>query len=160
MHLVVDGYGADAAKLKDTDLVYRFLDEYPSAIGMTKIVPPQVYVYHGKTAQDWGVSGFVLIAESHISVHTFPDRRYVNIDIFSCKDFDAIASLEDVKRAFDLPEVSVWTLERGIEFATPRQAYNGMVRERVSANRAPDASLSADAAGGAAAQVSQPSRNV
>ena len=132
MHLVVDGYGAPREKLLDTDLVYRFLDEYPTAIGMTKIVPPQVYTYHGKTVEDWGVSGFVLIAESHISIHTFPDRQYVNIDIFSCKDFDATSSLEGVKRTFDLPEVKVWTLDRGIDYASSRQGYNGMVRERVS----------------------------
>ena len=138
-HLAIDGYGADAAKLKDTDLVYRFLDEYPSVIGMTKIAPPQVYVYHGQTPQDWGVSGIVLIAESHISVHTFPDRGYVNIDIFSCKDFDAAGSLEDVKRTFGLPDVRVWTLERGVEYATPREARNGMVRERMGIGRAADA---------------------
>ena len=132
MHLVVDGYGATPEKLQDTDLVYRFLDEYPQAIGMTKIVPPQVYTYHGKTPEDWGVSGFVIIAESHISIHTFPDRQYVNIDIFSCKDFDATSSLSIVKRTFSLPEVKVWTLERGIDYATPREGYNGMVRERVN----------------------------
>ena len=111
--------------------MYSFLDEYPHAIGMTKIIPPQVYTYHGKTAEDWGVSGFVLIAESHISIHTFPERQYVNIDIFSCKDFDATSSLDDVKRTFDLPEVKVWTLDRGIDYASPRQGYNGMVHERV-----------------------------
>ena len=131
MHLIVDGYGATPEKLQDTDLVYRFLDEYPHAIGMTKIVPPQVYTYHGKTPEDWGVSGFVIIAESHISIHTFPDRQYVNIDIFSCKDFDATSSLSIVKRTFSLPEVKVWTLERGIDYATSREGYNGMVRERV-----------------------------
>lgn len=140
MHLVVDGYGADSAKLTDTDLVYRFLDEFPDSIGMTKIVPPQVYTYHGKTTEDWGVSGFVLIAESHISIHTFPDRQYVNIDIFSCNDFDVSASLDVVKRAFELPEVRVWTLERGIDYASPREGYNGMVRERVNIGSASAAS--------------------
>ena len=132
LHLVIDGYGAPKEKLGDTDLVYGFLHEYPHAIGMTKIVPPQVYTYHGKTAEDWGVSGFVLIAESHISIHTFPERQYVSIDIFSCKDFDATSSLDDVKRTFDLPEVKVWKLDRGIDYASPRHGYNGMVRERVS----------------------------
>ena len=132
MHLVVDGYGADPEKLKDVDLVHTFLDEYPSAIGMTKIVPPQVYTYRGQTPEDWGVSGFVLIAESHISIHTFPDRGYVNIDVFSCKEFDARASLEDVKRTFSLTEVKVWTLDRGLEHSTPRAAYHGMVRERMT----------------------------
>ncbi len=132
MHLVVDGYGGSPDKLKDTDLIHRFLDEYPSAIGMTKIIPPQVYTYHGQTPEDWGVSGFVLIAESHISIHTFPDRGYVNIDIFSCKEFDSNASLDDVKAAFALSDVKVWTLERGLEYSTARAAYGGMVRGRVS----------------------------
>ena len=138
MHLVVDGFAADPEKLKDVDLVYRFLDEYPSAIGMTKMISPQVYTYRGHVAEDWGVSGFVLIAESHISVHTFPDRQYVNIDIFSCKEFDPTASLADVKAAFSLSEVRVWTLERGVEYSTPQIAYQGMVRERVSLASEPE----------------------
>ena len=132
MHLVVDGYGADTDKLKDEDLIYRFLDEYPSAIGMTKMIPPQVYTYHGQKAEDWGVSGFVLIAESHISMHTFPDRGYVNIDIFSCKEFDPESSLGVVRSTFSLPEVKVWTLERGLEYSTARQASQGVARERAS----------------------------
>lgn len=131
MHLVVDGYGADPEKLKNADLLYTFLDEYPASIGMTKIVPPQVYTYHGQIAEDWGLSGFVIIAESHISVHTFPDRGYVNIDIFSCKEFDPSTSLDDVRSVFSLADVSVWTLERGLEYTQPREAYGGMVRERV-----------------------------
>ena len=131
LHLAIDGYGGDPKKLQDVDLIQDFLDEYPSTIGMTKVVPPQVYTYHGKVPEDWGVSGFVIIAESHISIHTFPDRGYVNIDIFSCKEFDADASLEDVKATFSLPEVKTWTLERGLEYSAPREAYHGMVRERV-----------------------------
>lgn len=142
MHLVVDGYGADPEKLKDADLILKFLDEYPSAIGMTKVVPPQVYTYHGQTPEDWGVSGFVIIAESHISIHTFPDRGYVNIDIFSCKEFDPTSSLDDVKETFSMSEVKVWTLERGLEFTAPREAYSGMVRERVSLTHPPSSNIS------------------
>ena len=132
MHLAVDGYGADPAKLQDIDLVRKFLDEYPAAIGMTKMAPPQVQTYRGHVSEDWGVSGVVLIAESHISVHTFPDRRYINIDIFSCKEFDMGASLEDVRETFSLGEVRTWTMERGTEYSTPGAAYRGMVRERAS----------------------------
>ena len=130
MHLVIDGYGVDPEKLKDVDLVYHFLDEYPSAVGMTKVIPPQVYTYHGQTPEDWGISGFVLIAESHISIHTFPAKCYANIDIFSCKEFDPAPSLEDVKATFSLSEVRVWTLERGQEYSTASTAYQGILRER------------------------------
>ena len=90
MHLVINGRGTDADKLKDVNLIYRFLDEYPSVIGMTKIIKPQIYTYNGQKPQDWGVSGFVLIAESHISIHTFPSKCYANIDIFSCWLVDVV----------------------------------------------------------------------
>ena len=86
MHLLVDGYGADPNLLADQTLIAEFLDEFPSLIGMNKISSPHVYNYVGEVPEDWGVSGFVVIAESHISIHTFPDRRYVNIDIFSVED--------------------------------------------------------------------------
>ena len=74
MHLVIDGHGCDAEQLSDQERVRRFLDEFPDRIGMTKIAVPAVHLYHGPVPEDWGVSGFVIIAESHISVHTFPDR--------------------------------------------------------------------------------------
>ena len=116
MHLAVDGYGGDPSKLQDVKLISSFLDEHPSAIGMTKIVPPLVYTYRGETPEDWGVSGFVLIAESHVSIHTFPDRGYLSIDVFSCKEFDPSPSVDEVKAAFSLQEVRVWTLDRGPGF--------------------------------------------
>ena len=132
MHLAIDGYGADYTKLSDEVLVFRFLNEYPDVIGMTKVAPPQVYSYTGKVPDDWGVSGFVIIAESHISVHTFPDKGYLNIDIFSCNDFDVSASLDDLKSTFGVTgEVKTWMMDRSFDHATPREAYAGMVRERV-----------------------------
>ena len=130
VHLIVDGHGGDPVKLQDLDLISRFLDEYPAAIGMTKIVAPLVYTYRGKTPEDWGVSGFVLIAESHISIHTFPDRGYVNIDIFSCKDFEPSPCVDDVKATFSLPDVRVWTLDRGVEFADDPTARPDVASER------------------------------
>ena len=132
MHLVVDGYGAAPDKLRDMDLIRKFLDKYPATIGMTKISPPQVHIYHGQVPKDWGVSGFVLIAESHISIHTFPDRGYINIDIFSCKEFNVASSLSDVQADFSLNELRVWTLNRGTEYSTPKSAYQGMIQERES----------------------------
>ncbi|MBA7613194.1 S-adenosylmethionine decarboxylase proenzyme [subsurface metagenome] len=89
MHLIIDGFGSNPKLLESEELLYQLLDDYPAQIGMTKVAPPHVFRYVGSKPEDWGISGFVLIAESHISIHTFPERRYVNIDIFSCKDFDS-----------------------------------------------------------------------
>lgn len=131
MHLVIDGYGGDSDSLGNEELIYEFLGDYPDRIGMTRISPPQVYTYRGKKPTDWGLSGFVLIAESHITVHTFPERGYVNIDIFSCKQFDASAALHVVKRMFVLSDVDSCVLDRGLEYIGDRETYSGMVRERM-----------------------------
>lgn len=131
MHLALDAYGVDEKVLADEKLVESFLERCPDNIGMTKITVPQVYNYRGKKPKDWGVSGFVLIAESHISVHTFPERGYLNVDIFSCKDFDIEAAERDVRDAFDAEQVKVWIMERGTDYDSPRTLYGAMVKDRV-----------------------------
>jgi S-adenosylmethionine decarboxylase len=78
--------------------------------------------YNGPKVEDSGVSGFVIIAESHISIHTFPRRDYVNIDVFSCKPFDNERALRDVKDLFSLEEVRTWLLDRGLEHLAGREA--------------------------------------
>ncbi|MGB2885874.1 MAG: adenosylmethionine decarboxylase [Dehalococcoidia bacterium] len=121
MHLIIDGYSGNAQKMQDVDFIYQLLDAYPSQIGMTKISPPQVSKYIGSKPEDWGVSGFVLIAESHISIHTFPDRSYINIDIFSCKEFDAEQAIRDLQQQFGLAEIRSYILSRGLEYYNNQQ---------------------------------------
>ena len=130
MHLIIDGYGGDVCKMEDPDAIYQFLDEYPDAIGMTKITPPHVYIYEGQEPEDKGISGFVLIAESHISVHTFPQRRFINIDVFSCKEFDDQRALEEIRAVFSLETVRSWTLTRGLEYSDPAVAARMVQSER------------------------------
>ncbi|MCJ7807460.1 MAG: S-adenosylmethionine decarboxylase [Dehalococcoidia bacterium] len=117
MHLIIDGFGANRKMLESEDIIYDLLDRYPSQIGMTKVAPPQVFKYVGSKPEDWGISGFVLIAESHISIHTFPDRCYVNIDIFSCKDFDSEYAIQELKAIFEFDEIQKYLLNRGLEYS-------------------------------------------
>jgi S-adenosylmethionine decarboxylase len=133
MHLTIDGFGGDRELLSNESLVRSLLDRYPGEISMTKIAPPFVYRYAGEKPEDWGVSGFVLIAESHIAIHTFPERGYVWVDVFSCKAFEAETALETVADAFRLESVKVQKLERGLEYphsvaeATPVAMYERRV---------------------------------
>ncbi len=121
MHLLIDGYGGDLAKMWDVELVRGFLEEYPSTLGMNRISEAQAFTYNGPKDEDSGVSGFVVIAESHISIHTFPHRDYLNVDVFSCKNFDNQRALEDVKKLFSLKEVRIWLLDRGLDHLENRQ---------------------------------------
>jgi S-adenosylmethionine decarboxylase len=125
MHLVVDGHGGDYARLQDLNLVYDVLDRLPIRIGMTKIMPPYTFRYQGVKPEDWGISGFVLIAESHISIHTFPERGLVNIDVFSCKEFDGDATVEFLREAFRLERLDVEVLRRGLEYVPVHRPTTG-----------------------------------
>ena len=120
MHLVIDGYGGDKAKMWDAQRIRDFLTDCPSTLGMTRITEPKVLEYDAPKPEDAGVSGFVIIAESHISIHTFPRRSYVNIDIFSCLPFDHERALDEAKALFDLEEVKTWLLDRGLEWLDER----------------------------------------
>ncbi len=120
VHLMLDGYGCDRSKLESEEFVYRFLDEFPTDIGMTKIMQPSVLRYAGTGSDDCGLSGFVLIAESHVSIHTFPSTGYVSIDIFSCKSFDTDAAEREITRRFEIARVERNVLDRGVEY--PRDA--------------------------------------
>ena len=132
MHLVIDGFGGDIAKMWDVELVRRFLTDYPESLGMTRITEPRVLEYQAPKPEDSGVSGFVIIAESHISVHTFPQKGYVNIDLFSCQAFDHERALADATELFDLQDVKTWLLDRGLEWLDERQGMAEAQRQRTA----------------------------
>ncbi|MFH1347253.1 MAG: adenosylmethionine decarboxylase [Candidatus Margulisiibacteriota bacterium] len=115
-HLMLDCYGCPKEKLSDIDFVFNILDTFPDKIKTTKIMPPYVFKYHGKVPDDWGISGVVLIAESHISIHTFPDKQHAFIDIFSCKDFDTNYARREMLKLFEATHHEVTLLNRGAEF--------------------------------------------
>ncbi len=116
MHLTIDGFGGDRELLSNETMVRSLLDRFPGEISMTKIAAPFVYRYVGAKPEDWGISGFVLIAESHIALHTFPDHGYLWLDIFSCKAFEADPAIDIIRRQFDLRDLRVHVLERGLEY--------------------------------------------
>jgi len=115
-HLMIDGYGCSRECLDNIELIYNFLDTYPEQINMTKIMPPYVFRYNGGNPEDRGISGFVLIAESHISIHTFPEKNYLSLDIFSCKKFDTEMAEKDLQELFQIQKLEKNVLSRGSEF--------------------------------------------
>lgn len=144
LHLMLDGYGCDPRKLSSKDFVRAFLDEFPETIGMTKIMSPYVNSHELADPKHRGLSGFVLIAESHVSIHTFPLHGYVSIDVFSCKSFDTAFAEQEIVRRFGIDRIEKNILDRGVEYPqNPINAREIVIAEReqcrlkvVSANRA------------------------
>jgi len=122
-HLMIDGYDADPERLADRELIRRVLDELPERMEMTKVLPPAVYEYRGDTPEDQGLAGVVIIAESHIAIHTFPQRGFLSVDIFSCKDFDVKTALAYLVEAFRIGRYETYLVNRGKEYPKdPSQA--------------------------------------
>jgi S-adenosylmethionine decarboxylase len=131
-HLALDCYHCDPGRLQDLSLVYETLDDCPDHISMTKIMPPYVFRYSGKVPEDWGISGVVLIAESHISIHTFPDKAFMSVDIFSCKCFDVERAIRYMTERFDAARYEHQVLDRGRHFPKDvESAASVMNRQRV-----------------------------
>lgn len=117
LHLTIDGYECDEKKLGDMQFVYRVLDELPEWLGMHKLVPPYVVRAGANDKKDpGGYSGFVMIQESHISAHTFPKRRFVSIDVYSCTNFDHKKTLAYLKKAFKIGECETNLIVRGTRY--------------------------------------------
>ena len=112
MHLIIDGYSSNQKILQDEDFLRQCLETCPGRIGMTRISLPHVIKYVGPVLEDWGISGFVFIAESHIAIHTFVEQNYVNIDVFSCKDFDTEKAIEDFQERFQLVKLRTCLIDR------------------------------------------------
>lgn len=113
---MLDCYGCPMERLVDVEIVYNALEECPNEIGMTKIMPPYVFRYKGLVPDEWGVSGVVLIAESHITIHTFPDKGFVTVDIFSCKAFDVDRAMEFLRQRFLPEKIEHRVIGRGLEY--------------------------------------------
>jgi S-adenosylmethionine decarboxylase len=132
MHLLMDGFCDDKELLQNEEFLRNLLAEYPGRIGMTRISEPFIIRYEDCPPEEWGISGFVFLAESHIVIHTFVERGFVNIDVFSCKDFDTEHAAEDMNKRFGFTKSRVALAERewarsqpGTENPT-RYRYHGL----------------------------------
>lgn len=117
-HLTLDGYDGDAQKLNDKDLIHQCLEELPELLNMKKLCKPHVYNAQDNQRKDpGGWSGFVLVGESHISIHTFPKRRFLSADVYTCKNgLNTKLIIDYFKRSFGLQDVATHLIKRGTSY--------------------------------------------
>ena len=115
-HLTIDASFCNRKKLTEQSLVYDILNNLPAKLGMNKMTLPQVVKWLDPGANIPGISGFVMIAESHISIHTFPEKEYVFIDLFSCKGFDVESAVKLLVNTFESKKYTEKVIDRGLDF--------------------------------------------
>ena len=115
-HLTLDLKGCPQHLLSDLSLHFKWLKELPHLIDMTPITQPYVFPYEGLVPGDRGITGIAIIAESHLSIHSFEEKGWCYIDIFSCRGFDTEKAIAITKEFFHPTECVVSLVERGIGF--------------------------------------------
>ena len=73
-----------------------------------------LHSYMHPFGEGMGVSGVVVLAESHISIHTWPERNYAAIDLFMCGKADPYKAIPSLKAAFTPTAVQVSESKRGL----------------------------------------------
>ena len=115
---MIDGYGGNLESLDNKTSVLSFLLDMPKELGMRVISEPQIIHFPGNDIKDpGGWTGVTLIAESHISIHTFPKRGFVTADIYTCKNgMDTAAVVSYMKKIFSLQDVEINFVRRGTRY--------------------------------------------
>lgn len=108
-HLIIEFHDCDPDVLNDSDSCQTHLLEAVRLSGATVIKP----FFHKFSPH--GVSGIVVIAESHFSVHTWPEYGYCAIDVFTCGDeIQAEPAVSYLRRNFKADHFSVMEIKRGL----------------------------------------------
>ena len=105
VHLIIDLYGA--SHLNDTGFIEATMRDCVKASGATLLH------IHLHPFEPNGVSGVAVLAESHISVHTWPDDGYAAFDVFMCGDTKPEVCAQILEKAFSPARISVQELLRG-----------------------------------------------
>jgi S-adenosylmethionine decarboxylase len=104
-HLIVDLYGAQ--RLNDIEYIESALRHCVTAAKATLL---HIHLHH---FQPSGVSGVAVLAESHISIHTWPETGYAALDIFMCGKANPDACIPILREAFKVKRIAVSELLRG-----------------------------------------------
>lgn len=118
MHLIFDGYKVSGELQRDLSGIVRWLDALPGKIGMRTLrkaeasgdFPPDC------APIDSGISAVVLLAESHATVHCWPERGELQFDLYSCKSFSPRTVVEDIVSSFGVGDWEVQLVPRRRRF--------------------------------------------
>jgi S-adenosylmethionine decarboxylase len=106
---LIDAFGCDPARLASADALRQIFDLATAELELKPVAPAVFHPFPGAG----GVTGFVMLAESHLSCHTFPETGFAAFDLFCCRerpDWDWQGALA---RALGATRVHVRRVSRG-----------------------------------------------
>ena len=108
-HVIAELYGCSAEIINNQELIEDYMLEAVELSGATIVKP----VFHKFSPH--GVSGMVVVSESHFAIHTWPEYGYCALDIFTCGNLiNNQIALDHLKNKFQATNISVVEMKRGM----------------------------------------------
>lgn len=107
-HILVEYYDCNEKKISNSNFVKNIMNK-SAILANANIVESVFHQFN-----PWGVSGVVVIEESHLTVHTWPEYNYAAVDLFTCGDsLDPIKAFEYIQEEFESKRWELKELTRG-----------------------------------------------
>lgn len=106
-HITWDVYNCNAESLSFVPKVKQVLNAIVEELQLSKVNESF------KQFEPIGVTGFILLEESHVSIHTWPEHQFAAVDVFSCKPFNAEKIQKLLMQSFASDKVVIKQIERG-----------------------------------------------
>lgn len=107
-HFLAEYYNCSSEILNDKSRIADIMTKAVEASKATIIKP----FFHKFSPQ--GISGIIVIAESHLAIHTWPEYSFAAVDLFSCGDFDFTETLRFIRNNLAAENYSILSIKRGI----------------------------------------------
>lgn len=106
VHLIIDCLGS--CNISSLETIERCLRDAVVAANATLL-----HIHLHKFTENGGVSGVAVLAESHITIHSWPENDYAALDVFMCGSADPHQTIDVISQAFDPSEIRVQEILRG-----------------------------------------------
>jgi len=107
---LVDAWGCDPAALRSQETLQALFDRVVAEVGLKPAAPTQWKVFPG----EGGVTGLLLLMESHLGCHTFPERGFAAFNLYCCREREAWPWEERLREVLGASQVRVTCLRRGV----------------------------------------------
>lgn len=117
-HIILDFYGCKSKLIGDPKKIEKVMIE------AAKKAKATIVTYDFHRFEPWGISGAVIIQESHLTIHTWPEHKYAALDLYTCGDIDSKKAFDYLKQQFKPVKVEIKEIDRGSMALVEKLAKN------------------------------------
>ena len=117
-HLILDCYKCDPSTIDNISVAYKYLEDLVGILEMNMQAPPYVFRTPPEYPDKAGLSGWVPLVESGITIHTLSVYQFISIDVYSCRFFSDEEVIHFTEKVFRFQDYDAKLVQRGIKYTS------------------------------------------